>query len=130
LVVPVVKDADRKSLVEIARDIERLSGDVRNGKTKLDDLKNGTFSVTSIGSLGGLISTPIVNHPQVGIVGVGKIVKRPMYDDNGHLKPADLVYLSFSFDHRVVDGAVAVAFGNVVIRELSQPAAMLLPSSR
>ncbi len=127
LIVPVVKDADRKSVPEIAREIERLSAEARTGKIRLEDLKGGTFSVTSIGNIGGLISTPIINHPQVGIMGVGKIVRRPVYDDAGNLRPADVVYLSFSFDHRVVDGAVAVAFGNAVIEALRNPYAMLLP---
>jgi pyruvate dehydrogenase E2 component (dihydrolipoamide acetyltransferase)/2-oxoisovalerate dehydrogenase E2 component (dihydrolipoyl transacylase) len=127
LIVPVVKDADHKSITEIAHDIERLTAEARTGKTRLEDLKGGTFSVTSVGNLGGLISTPVINHPQVGIMGVGKIVKRPVYDTTGNLHPADLVYLSFSFDHRVVDGAVAIAFGNVVIRSLNSPAELLLP---
>jgi pyruvate dehydrogenase E2 component (dihydrolipoamide acetyltransferase)/2-oxoisovalerate dehydrogenase E2 component (dihydrolipoyl transacylase) len=72
------------------------------------------------------MATPIVNHPQVGILGVGKIVKRPVYDEHERLRPAHLVYLSFSFDHRVVDGAVGVVFGNAVRRHLQKPAALLL----
>jgi pyruvate dehydrogenase E2 component (dihydrolipoamide acetyltransferase)/2-oxoisovalerate dehydrogenase E2 component (dihydrolipoyl transacylase) len=127
LIVPVVKDADKKDVFTIATDIERLSNDAKAGKSKLDDLRGGTFTVTSIGNLGGLISTPIINHPEVGIMGVGKVVKRPVYDAHGALKPADIVYLSFSFDHRVVDGAVGVAFGNAVMRYLQAPALLLLP---
>jgi 2-oxoisovalerate dehydrogenase E2 component (dihydrolipoyl transacylase) len=129
LIVPVVRDADKKSLVEVAREVDRLSSEARAGKHTLDDLKGGTFTVTNIGNLGGLISTPIIKHPQVGILGVGKVVKRPVYDEAGNLRPADIVYLSFSFDHRVVDGAVAVAFGNAVIRALRSPAEMLLPDA-
>ena len=129
LIVPVIKDADQKSIVEIAREIDRLSSEARAGKSRLEDLREGTFTVTSIGSLGGLISTPVINHPQVGIVGIGKIVKRPVYDAGGQLRPAEIVYLSFSFDHRVVDGAVAVAFGNAVIRSLQAPGEMLLSVS-
>ncbi len=127
LLVPVVKDTDKKDLATIATDIERLSGDAKSGRIKIDDLRGGTFTVTSIGGIGGLISTPIINHPEVGIMGVGKVVKRPVYDAAGALKPADIVYLSFSFDHRVVDGAIGAAFGNVVMRYLHAPALLLLP---
>jgi 2-oxoisovalerate dehydrogenase E2 component (dihydrolipoyl transacylase) len=127
LIVPTVKDADRKDVSTIATDIERLSNDAKAGKSKIDDLRGGTFTVTSIGGIGGLISTPIINHPEVGIMGVGKVVKRPVYDAHGDLKPTDIVYLSFSFDHRVVDGAIGAAFGNVVMRYLQAPALLLLP---
>ena len=127
LFVPVVRDADRRDIVSLAREIERLSGDVRAGRVKPEDLRGGTFSVTSIGSVGGLIATPIINRPQVGILAVGKVVRRPVYDDAGYVKPADLAYLSFSFDHRIVDGAVGASFGNAVIRRLQAPAALLLP---
>ncbi len=127
LIVPVVKDADKKDVAAIATEIDRLSKDVRAGRPKLDDLRGGTFTVTSIGSIGGLISTPIINHPEVGIMGIGKVVRRPVYDAHNELRPADLVYLSFSFDHRVLDGAVGAAFGNAVVRHLSNPATLLLP---
>jgi pyruvate dehydrogenase E2 component (dihydrolipoamide acetyltransferase)/2-oxoisovalerate dehydrogenase E2 component (dihydrolipoyl transacylase) len=127
LVVPVVKDADKKDVAAIATEIDRLSADCRAGRPKLDDLKGGTFTVTSIGGIGGLISTPILNTPEVGIMGVGKIVRRPVYDVHGNLHPADLIYLSFTFDHRIVDGAVGAAFGNAVVRHLRNPASLLLP---
>src|SRR5581483_6237443 len=118
---------DRKDVAAIATEIDRLSADARAGRPKLDDLKGGTFTVTSIGGIGGLMSTPIINHPEVGIMGVGKVVKRPVYGEAGELRPADVAYLSFSFDHRVVDGAVGAAFGNVVMRHLQNPARLLLP---
>ena len=130
LVVPVVRDADQKDLFTIAAEVERLAADARAGRSKRDDLRGGTFTVTSIGNVGGLISTPIINHPEVGILGVGKIVRRPVYDAAGAIHPADLVYLSFSFDHRVVDGAVGAAFGNAVKKHLESPAAMLVPAKR
>jgi 2-oxoisovalerate dehydrogenase E2 component (dihydrolipoyl transacylase) len=126
LMVPVIRDADKKSLAEIAQEIERLSKDARAGKSKLEDLKGGTFTVTSVGNIGGLFSAPIINHPQVGILGVGKIVKRPVFDEQGHIRPADMVYLSFSFDHRVLDGAIGAAFGNAVMSALQNPARMLM----
>jgi pyruvate dehydrogenase E2 component (dihydrolipoamide acetyltransferase)/2-oxoisovalerate dehydrogenase E2 component (dihydrolipoyl transacylase) len=127
LIVPVIKEADKKDLMSVAQEIARLSTDAKAGKIKLDDLKGSTFTVTSIGGIGGLISTPIINHPEVGILGIGKVVKRPIYTANGDLKPADLIYLSFSFDHRVVDGAIGAAFGNAVLRYLQAPALLLLP---
>jgi 2-oxoisovalerate dehydrogenase E2 component (dihydrolipoyl transacylase) len=127
LVVPVVKDADKKDVAAIATEIDRLSADCRSGRPKLEDLKGGTFTVTSIGGIGGLISTPIINHPEVGIMGVGKVVRRPVYDAHGKLRPADLIYLSFTFDHRIVDGAVGAAFGNAVVKHLQNPASLLLP---
>jgi 2-oxoisovalerate dehydrogenase E2 component (dihydrolipoyl transacylase) len=130
LIVPVIKDADKKDVLAIAVEIDRLSTDAKAGRSKIEDLKGGTFTVTSIGGIGGLISTPIINYPQVGIMGLGKVVKRPLYDANGELKPHDIVYLSFSFDHRIVDGAVGVAFGNAVVRYLQAPALLLLPEAR
>ncbi|QEL14359.1 dihydrolipoamide acetyltransferase family protein [Limnoglobus roseus] len=126
LLVPVIKDADRRDLPGIAREIERLSDDARAGRPKIDDLRGGTFTITSIGSIGGLISTPIINHPEVGILGIGKVVKRPVYDDHGTLHPRDIGYLSFSFDHRIVDGAIGAVFGNAVKRHLEKPAVLLV----
>ncbi|MBN9521743.1 2-oxo acid dehydrogenase subunit E2, partial [bacterium] len=129
LIVPVVKDADKKDLPAIAADIERLSREAKAGRARPDDLKGGTFTVTSVGNVGGLVSTPIVNHPEVGILGIGKVVKRPVYDDHGRIRPADILYLSFAFDHRVVDGAVCAVFGNAVARHLRSPALLLLPEN-
>lgn len=126
LIVPVVRDANKKSLVEIAVEIDRLSAAVRSGKVKREEVRGGTFTVSSIGNIGGLISTPVINHPEVGILAVGKIVKRPVFDERGQVRPAETIYLSFSFDHRVVDGAVGAAFANAVLRALQSPAAMLL----
>jgi pyruvate dehydrogenase E2 component (dihydrolipoamide acetyltransferase)/2-oxoisovalerate dehydrogenase E2 component (dihydrolipoyl transacylase) len=127
LIVPVVRDADQKDLFDVAREVERLASEGKAGRARREDLKGSTFTVTSVGNVGGLISTPIINYPEVGIMGVGKVIKRPVYTHEGHLRPADLVYLSFSFDHRVVDGAVGAAFGNAVKKHLEHPAAMLVP---
>jgi pyruvate dehydrogenase E2 component (dihydrolipoamide acetyltransferase)/2-oxoisovalerate dehydrogenase E2 component (dihydrolipoyl transacylase) len=128
LIVPVIRDADKKDVAALAREIDRLSNDARNGKSKREDLIGGTFTVTSVGNLGGLFSTPVINHPEVAILGLGKIVRRPVYDDAGQVRPADLIYLSLSFDHRVVDGAVGAAFTNAILRHMKNPAAMLLPA--
>ena len=86
LIVPVVKGADKMDLFQIAREIERMSADARTGKAKLEDLRGGTFTVTSIGNFGGLISAPIINPPEVGILGIGKVVKRPIFDAAGQVK--------------------------------------------
>jgi len=127
LMVPVVRDVDKKDLFAVAAEVERLGNEAKANRARREDLKGSTFTVTSIGGVGGLISTPIINHPEVGIMGVGKVIRRPVYDEHGRIKPVDLVYLSFSFDHRVVDGAVGAAFGNAVKRHLENPAAMLVP---
>jgi 2-oxoisovalerate dehydrogenase E2 component (dihydrolipoyl transacylase) len=126
LIVPVVRDADKKSMIEIAQEIDRLSNDARLGKSRLEDLRGATFTITSVGNLGGLFATPIVPPGQLGILAIAKIVKRPVYDEHGQIKPADMVYLSFSFDHRVLDGAVGAAFGNAVSKRLHNPAALLM----
>ncbi len=129
LIVPVIHDADRKDIPTLAAEIERLSQAARAQRIRPDDLRGGTFTITSIGNLGGLIATPIINHPQVGIMAIGKIVRRPVYDEHGRIRPADIVYLSFSFDHRIIDGAVGTLFGNAIIRRLQSPAALLLPAT-
>jgi pyruvate dehydrogenase E2 component (dihydrolipoamide acetyltransferase)/2-oxoisovalerate dehydrogenase E2 component (dihydrolipoyl transacylase) len=128
LIVPVVRDADQKDLGTIARDIDRLGAEARASRSRLEDLRGSTFTITSVGNIGGLISTPIINPPEVGILGVGKIVRRPVYDDQGQIRPADIIYLSLTFDHRVLDGAVGAAFGNAVRNQLQNPAALLLPA--
>lgn len=127
LIVPVVHDADQKDLAQIGREIDRLSRDARAGKLHLEDLRGGTFTITSIGGIGGLFSTPVINHPEVAILGIGKVVKRPVFDAAGQVRPADIIYLSLSFDHRVVDGAIGAAFGNAICRRLQHAATMLLP---
>jgi 2-oxoisovalerate dehydrogenase E2 component (dihydrolipoyl transacylase) len=126
LLVPVVREADRKDVAAIAREIEQLSQAAREGKARREDMLGGTFTVTSIGGIGGLISTPVINHPQAAILGIGRVVKRPVYDIAGDLRPAEVVYLSFSFDHRILDGAIGAVFGNAVVRHLQNPAELLV----
>ena len=121
LMVPVVRDVAGRNLFEVARDIQRVSEEARAGKTRLEDLKGGGFTITSIGNIGGLFATPIINAPQVGILGIGKIVRRPVFDAQERVVPADMMYLSMSFDHRVLDGAIGATFGNAVIKWLGKP---------
>ena len=126
LVVPVLRAVESMSFSETARGLESLITEVRERRATPDQLRGSTFTVTSIGNLGGLVSTPIINHPEVGIMGVGRIKRRPAYDDRDQIRPADLVYLSFSFDHRIVDGAIAALFSNAVIGALENPATLML----
>jgi pyruvate dehydrogenase E2 component (dihydrolipoamide acetyltransferase)/2-oxoisovalerate dehydrogenase E2 component (dihydrolipoyl transacylase) len=125
LVVPVIHHADRFDLADLAREVERLIRGAQAGRLTRDELRGGTFTVSSVGSIGGLISTPIIHHPEVGIVAIGKIFRRPVYDDAGHIVPAHIAYLSFSFDHRVVDGSVGAVFANTVIERLEHPHRLL-----
>jgi len=123
LIVPVVKDADKKSIFELAEETQRLAELCRRRKVELSDLKGGTFSITNIGSLGGIYSTPIINHPEAANLGVGKIQQMPAVLD-GEIGVIHGVYLSLSFDHRILDGAEAARFTNAVIEHIENPEGM------
>jgi 2-oxoglutarate dehydrogenase E2 component (dihydrolipoamide succinyltransferase) len=125
LVVPVVRDADRKSFAEIERDIADLGKKARDGKLSLEELQGGTFTITNGGIFGSLVSTPILNFPQVAILGMHKIQDRPVAVD-GKVEIRPIMYLAISYDHRIVDGADAVSF-LVRIKELIEdPESLLL----
>jgi pyruvate dehydrogenase E2 component (dihydrolipoamide acetyltransferase) len=109
LVVPVIKDADRKGILEIAAELTRLSGAAREGKLKLPDMQDATFTISSLGGIGGTYFTPIVNAPQVAILGVSRSAIKPVWDGSA-FQPRLLLPLSLSYDHRVVDGALAARF--------------------
>ena len=109
LVVPVVRDADRKSFAEIEREIAELAARARDGKLTLDELQGGTFTITNGGIYGSLLSTPILNPPQVGILGMHTILERPVVVD-GQVVIRPMMYLALSYDHRIVDGSEAVRF--------------------
>ncbi|HEY5146480.1 MAG TPA: dihydrolipoamide acetyltransferase family protein, partial [Polyangiaceae bacterium] len=125
LFVPVVRDADKKSVLEIARDIERLSSEVRGGKARPEDLTGSTFTITSLGAKGGLFATPIINFPEVAILGVHQMKSKPVVRD-GQIVIGDVMLLSLSFDHRIVDGHVGAAFALEVIAYLEAPETLLL----
>jgi pyruvate dehydrogenase E2 component (dihydrolipoamide acetyltransferase) len=125
LVVPVVKAADAKSVLDIALEIERLAADARAGKSRIEDLQGSTFTITSLGAQGGLLATPIINYPEVAILGVHRIKERPVVK-NGQIVVGEVMFLSLSFDHRVVDGHVGAAFAYDVIRYLEEPDRLLL----
>jgi pyruvate/2-oxoglutarate dehydrogenase complex dihydrolipoamide acyltransferase (E2) component len=117
LVVPVVRDCDSRSLDELAADVERLAEAARAGTLTPEELRGSTFTVTSAGKLAGLFQTPIINHPEVGILSVGRVADRPVVQD-GELTVRPVGYVVVTFDHRVVDGARAAAFGLAVIDRL------------
>jgi len=124
LVVPVIKGADGKGLYQIAREIGELAEKAREGKTSLEYVTGGTFSITNIGSVGTVLGMAIINYPEAAILGVHRLVEVPRYVD-GELKPRKIVYLSLSFDHRFIEGAYATRFLLAVKRYLENPAILM-----
>ena len=125
LVVPVVHHADRKTIFELAADISALAEKARAGKLSHEDITGGTFTITNVGSVGGLFTFPVINYPEVGILGTHSIQERPVVR-NGQIVIRQMMYLSISFDHRVVDGALAARFVKEVAEYLASPALMLM----
>lgn len=125
LVVPVVKDAGAKSLRELSGEIAALAEAARTRKARPEDLTGGTFTITSLGEQGGLFATPILNHPEVAILGVHRMRPRPVVRE-GRIEVREMMYLSLSFDHRVIDGAVGAAFTYEVIKVLETPDLLML----
>jgi pyruvate/2-oxoglutarate dehydrogenase complex dihydrolipoamide acyltransferase (E2) component len=119
LVVPVVRSCDSRSLDELQADVERLAEGARTGSLSPAELRGSTFTVTSAGKLAGLLQTPMVNHPEVAILSIGRIAQRPVVRD-GQIVAAPIGYVSLTFDHRVVDGARAAEFGLDVIARLEK----------
>jgi 2-oxoglutarate dehydrogenase E2 component (dihydrolipoamide succinyltransferase) len=125
LVVPNVKDADRKGMLDISRDIAAIAKRARDNKLTMEDLTGGTFTITNGGVFGSLVSTPILNYPQVAILGLHKIQDRPIAM-NGEVVIRPMMYIALTYDHRIIDGQQAVLF-LVRIKELmEEPAAMLI----
>ncbi len=125
LMVPVVKDADKKTILEIAYEIQDLAARAQAKKLTMDELKGGTFTITNAGTIGGLFATPIINHPEVAILGFNKIAKRP-HIKNDQIVVADMTWFSISVDHRVVDGAVAARFINEFMATVGNPKKLML----
>src|SRR3989344_7175230 len=111
LVVPVVKIADQKDIFAIAKEIKKLANDVRTRKVNIMDLKGSTFTITNVGSIGGLFSTPIVNYPETAIIALGRMYQKPVVVDN-NIEIRQVLPFSITFDHRVVDGAYVARFSN------------------
>ena len=125
LIVPVLRDVDKKPVIELARELAALAQRTRDGKATLDDLKGGTFTVTNIGALGGTGAIPIINYPEVAILGVARARQEPVVRD-GQIVPRLLLPLSLTFDHRVADGADGARFASAIVRLLEHPDELLL----
>ncbi len=121
LIVPVIKNADTKNLIGITKDVNGLANAARNNKLKADDTQGGTFTLTNVGTFGSLMGTPIINQPQVAILAVGAIKKRPMVletEDGDVIAIRHMMYLSMSYDHRIVDGSLGASFLTAVAKYL------------
>ena len=128
LIVPVIRNAEARDLWDLAAEIARLAAAVRDGKAAREELAGSTITVTSLGALGGIATTPIINAPEVAIIGPNRIVERPVVRD-GQITVRKMMNLSSSFDHRVVDGYDAAAFIQAVKVKLEHPALLFMPST-
>ncbi|RDE34249.1 2-oxoglutarate dehydrogenase complex dihydrolipoyllysine-residue succinyltransferase [Parageobacillus thermoglucosidasius] len=128
LVVPVVRDCDRKNFAEIERDIAELAEKARNNKLSLSDLQGGTFTITNGGVFGSLFSTPLLNGPQVGILGMHAIKLRPVAIDEERIENRPMMYVALSYDHRIIDGKEAVGFLKTIKDLIENPEDLLLES--
>jgi 2-oxoisovalerate dehydrogenase E2 component (dihydrolipoyl transacylase) len=126
LVVPVLRHAEALDLHATAEEIARLASAARDGTAKREELSGSTLTITSLGPLGGIVTTPVINHPEVAIVGVNKIQRLPRYDDHGALVPRQIMNLSSGFDHRIIDGWDAAEFVRAIKGSLEQPATLFL----
>lgn len=125
LVVPVIRDADKLSIFQIAGQIGELANKARTRKLTLDDLKDGCFSITSFGSFGGIFATPILNYPQAGILGIGRILKTPVVKDD-EIVVGNIMPLSLTVDHRIVDGGETTRFIYKIMEYLTDPISFLM----
>jgi len=126
LVVPVVRDVDRLDFAGVEKEIGNLAIKARDGKLALSDLQGGTFTITNGGTFGSLLSTPILNAPQVGILGMHTIQTRPVAIDKDHMENRPMMYIALSYDHRIVDGSEAVQFLVSIKQKLEDPETLLL----
>lgn len=127
LIVPVVKDVRSKTLLQLADEINDLANRTRDGKAKPEELKGSTITISNIGAIGGLFATPIINYPEVAILGMTKLQERAVVRD-GEIVIRSMMNMAWCFDHRVVDGAIGAEFSNEVIRYLENPGRLLLDS--
>ncbi|MDD4150275.1 MAG: dihydrolipoamide acetyltransferase family protein [Bacteroidales bacterium] len=125
LIVPVIKNVDKKSIKELAAEIALISEKARDRKIGLEDMKDGTFTITSYGSIGGKYAVPVINYPQAGVLGIGRIYETPVIKD-GEVKVGNNLPLSLSVDHRIVDGGDVTRFLNDIMLYLGEPIAMLM----
>lgn len=125
LLVPVIRDVDRKGIFELARELVELAERARQGKVSLEELQGGTFTITNLGSIGGTGFTPIINYPEVGILGIARSREEPAVR-NGRIEPRLIVPICLSYDHRVVDGADGARFARKIAESLENPERLLL----
>lgn len=125
LVAPVIRDADRLSIFEIAKKIGELAQKARERKLALEDMKEGSFTITSFGSIGGIFATPVINYPQAGILGIGRILKTPIVKDD-EIVIGNIMPVSLTVDHRIVDGGETTRFVKRVMDYLSDPVSLLM----
>ncbi len=125
LIVPVIRDVDRLSIKQIAIEVQNITRKVEENKITLDDMRDGTFSITSYGSIGGKFAFPVINYPQVGILGIGRITEQPVVRD-GQVVVGKVLPLSISADHRVVDGAEVSRFLNTIMSYLADPISLMM----
>ncbi len=126
LVVPVVKDCDTKNMAQIEKDIADMGTRAKDGKLTIDEMKGGTFTITTGGIFGSMLSTPILNTPQVAILGMHNIVQRPVVMPNGEIKARPIMYVAMSYDHRIIDGKEAVSFLVRIKQALEDPQRLVL----
>ena len=129
LIVPVVRDADRKSLWQLGEEIEALAVKARTGSLSLEEIQDGTFTITSLGVLGGLMATPIINPPEVAILGIHQIRPQPVVRQN-QIVIRQMAHLSLTFDHRVIDGYAGAEFVHTMINFLEHPGLLMLTEDR
>jgi pyruvate dehydrogenase E2 component (dihydrolipoamide acetyltransferase) len=125
LLVPVIRDVDRKGVLEIARELADLAGKAREGKLSAEAMEGGTFTVSSLGGIGGTAFTPVINAPEVAILGLSRTATKPVWID-GEFRPRLILPLSLSYDHRVVDGAMGARFTTHLAELLADPRRILL----
>ncbi|MBU2427150.1 MAG: 2-oxo acid dehydrogenase subunit E2, partial [Gammaproteobacteria bacterium] len=126
LLVPNIKGCQHKSIVEIANDLTKLTDSAREGRVSPADLKGGTITISNIGAIGGTVATPIINKPEVAIVALGKVQQLPRFDSKGHVVARSIMQISWSGDHRVIDGGTIARFTNLWKKYLEEPSAMLV----
>lgn len=129
LLVPNIKSCQSKSIVDVANDLTRLTHSAREGRVAPDDLKGGTISISNIGAIGGTIATPIINKPEVAIVALGKLQHLPRFDESGQVVSKAIIQVSWSGDHRVIDGGTIARFNNLWKSYLENPSAMMMAMS-
>lgn len=126
LVVPVIKHVDRLSIFELAEKTSEIARKARDGELTMEDMKGGTFTVTSYGSIGGQFAQPVINYPQAGILGIGRILKKPVVNDQDEVVPGQILPLSMSVDHRIVDGGEVSRFLNTLMEYLGDPITLIM----